>query len=147
VQSVIDQYLGTVKPMHLDLVEPSKRYADIRRPAGRTQRGGHRPAHEPDPEPDGAMSTAAPRGEAAVPRPHWRGAAAVFVLLAVVHTWPLATSPGALSRHDNADAQLNVHPLRYGNEAADTIARLARHPDFELLAVAAKSGIRLYRLR
>ena len=29
LQSVIDQYLGTVKPMHLEFVEPSKRYADI----------------------------------------------------------------------------------------------------------------------
>ncbi len=29
VQSVIDQYLATVKPMHLEFVEPSKRYADI----------------------------------------------------------------------------------------------------------------------
>ena len=34
VQSVIDQYLGTVKPMHLDFVEPSKRYADIIIPLG-----------------------------------------------------------------------------------------------------------------
>lgn len=34
VQSVIDQYLGTVKPMHLDFVEPSKRYADVIVPLG-----------------------------------------------------------------------------------------------------------------
>ena len=34
VQSVIDQYLSTVKPMHLDFVEPSKRYADIIVPQG-----------------------------------------------------------------------------------------------------------------
>jgi uridine kinase len=34
VSSVIDQYLGTVKPMHLDFVEPSKRYADIIIPLG-----------------------------------------------------------------------------------------------------------------
>ena len=34
VPSVIDQYLGTVKPMHLDFVEPSKRYADIIVPQG-----------------------------------------------------------------------------------------------------------------
>ncbi|MDP1568797.1 MAG: uridine kinase [Vicinamibacterales bacterium] len=32
--SVIDQYEGTVKPMHLDFVEPSKRYADIIIPQG-----------------------------------------------------------------------------------------------------------------
>lgn len=29
------------------------------------------------------------------------------LLLAVVHTWPLATAPGTLSRNDNADAELN----------------------------------------
>jgi uridine kinase len=34
VQSVIDQYLSTVKPMHLDFVEPSKRYADVIVPQG-----------------------------------------------------------------------------------------------------------------
>jgi uridine kinase len=38
VQSVIDQYLATVKPMHLEFVEPSKRYADIIVP-----QGGHNP--------------------------------------------------------------------------------------------------------
>lgn len=34
VQSVIDQYLATVRPMHLEFVEPSKRYADIIVPEG-----------------------------------------------------------------------------------------------------------------
>lgn len=34
VSSVIEQYLGTVKPMHLEFVEPSKRYADIILPQG-----------------------------------------------------------------------------------------------------------------
>ena len=34
VQSVIDQYLKTVRPMHLEFVEPSKRYADIIIPRG-----------------------------------------------------------------------------------------------------------------
>jgi uridine kinase len=34
VQSVIEQYLSTVKPMHLEFVEPSKRYADIIIPQG-----------------------------------------------------------------------------------------------------------------
>jgi uridine kinase len=38
VQSVIEQYLSTVKPMHFDFVEPSKRYADIIVP-----QGGHNP--------------------------------------------------------------------------------------------------------
>ena len=34
VQSVIEQYLGSVKPMHLEFVEPSKRYADVIIPQG-----------------------------------------------------------------------------------------------------------------
>jgi uridine kinase len=34
VQSVIDQYLETVRPMHLEFVESSKRYADIIVPEG-----------------------------------------------------------------------------------------------------------------
>lgn len=34
LQSVIDQYLATVKPMHEQFVEPSKRYADIVVPSG-----------------------------------------------------------------------------------------------------------------
>jgi len=34
VQSVITQYLETVRPMHLEFVEPSKRYADIIIPEG-----------------------------------------------------------------------------------------------------------------
>jgi len=32
--SVIDQYMGTVRPMHLEFVEPSKRYADVIIPIG-----------------------------------------------------------------------------------------------------------------
>jgi hypothetical protein len=35
-------------------------------------------------------------------------AAGVLAVLAVVHTWPLATAPATLSRFDNADAQLNA---------------------------------------
>lgn len=34
VQSVIEQYLNTVRPMHLEFVEPTKRYADIIVPRG-----------------------------------------------------------------------------------------------------------------
>lgn len=34
MESVVDQYLATVKPMHLDFVEPSKRYADVIVPQG-----------------------------------------------------------------------------------------------------------------
>lgn len=34
MDAVIDQYLGTVKPMHFDFVEPTKRYADLIIPVG-----------------------------------------------------------------------------------------------------------------
>jgi uridine kinase len=34
LQSVIEQYLSTVRPMHLEFVEPSKRYADLIIPEG-----------------------------------------------------------------------------------------------------------------
>jgi uridine kinase len=34
VGSIIEQYLGTVRPMHLKFVEPSKRYADVIIPQG-----------------------------------------------------------------------------------------------------------------
>ena len=34
VESVIRQYLTTVRPMHLEFVEPSKRYADVVIPEG-----------------------------------------------------------------------------------------------------------------
>ena len=34
VESVIHQYLETVRPMHLEFVEPSKRYADVIIPEG-----------------------------------------------------------------------------------------------------------------
>lgn len=34
VESVIEQYLNTVRPMHMEFVEPSKRYADIIIPIG-----------------------------------------------------------------------------------------------------------------
>ncbi len=34
VSSIVEQYLATVRPMHLDFVEPSKRYADIIIPRG-----------------------------------------------------------------------------------------------------------------
>jgi uridine kinase len=34
VESVIERYLNTVRPMHLEFVEPSKRYADVIIPEG-----------------------------------------------------------------------------------------------------------------
>ena len=40
MESVITQYLTTVRPMHLEFVEPSKRYADIILPVGGENRIG-----------------------------------------------------------------------------------------------------------
>lgn len=34
IESVMDQYIGTVKPMHLEFVEPSKHWADVIIPRG-----------------------------------------------------------------------------------------------------------------
>jgi len=34
IDSVIEQYTGTVRPMHMQFVEPSKRYADVIIPEG-----------------------------------------------------------------------------------------------------------------
>jgi hypothetical protein len=42
-----------------------------------------------------------------------RAALAVCLLLAVIHTWPLATAPGTLARNDNADAELNEFVLAW----------------------------------
>jgi hypothetical protein len=39
--------------------------------------------------------------------PGWFVPALLCVVLAILHTWPLATAPGVLSRNDNGDAQLN----------------------------------------
>jgi hypothetical protein len=45
----------------------------------------------------------------AAPAPAREGLAvlALFIALTILHTWPLAGSPGSLSRHDNGDAMLN----------------------------------------
>jgi len=40
-------------------------------------------------------------------RSTWMTTAGICLLLAVLHTWPLATAPGTLSRNDNGDACLN----------------------------------------
>jgi uridine kinase len=40
VESVIEQYLATVRPMHMQFVEPSKRYADVIIPEGGYNRVG-----------------------------------------------------------------------------------------------------------
>lgn len=47
----------------------------------------------------------------------WMGpglvALATFILLAVLHTWPLATNPAHLSRNDNADTLLNTWAIAW----------------------------------
>src|SRR5262245_46167658 len=40
-------------------------------------------------------------------RSGWRATAGLCLLLAIAHTWPLATAPGTLSRNDNGDTLLN----------------------------------------
>ncbi len=40
IESVMNQYVTTVKPMHLEFVEPSKRYADIIIPRGKENKVG-----------------------------------------------------------------------------------------------------------
>jgi len=55
-------------------------------------------------------TTAAPRPFVRPHRPHLLALAA-FVLLAVVHTWPLASRPGYYSRVDNGDYLLNAWVL------------------------------------
>ena len=43
------QYLESVRPMHLEFVEPSKRYADLIMPEGGGERGGPRGGPGPRP--------------------------------------------------------------------------------------------------
>ena len=38
---------------------------------------------------------------------------ALFVVLAIAHTWPLATAPGTLSRNDNDDTKLHEWTLAW----------------------------------
>jgi hypothetical protein len=49
---------------------------------------------------------------------------AVFVALAMAHTWPLALAPGTLARIDNADTQLNAWILAW---VPHQLARDPRH--------------------
>ena len=45
--SVLEQYFAFVRPMHLEFVEPSKRYADLIIPGGlQPRRGGDRDRHD-----------------------------------------------------------------------------------------------------
>ncbi|HYT74058.1 MAG TPA: hypothetical protein VEL79_04855 [Vicinamibacterales bacterium] len=52
------------------------------------------------------------------------GAFGICVLLAVIHTWPLALHPGTYSRNDNADTQLNEWILAW---VAHELPRDPRH--------------------
>jgi len=47
------------------------------------------------------------RDRPASPKPRRRRGLAICLLLAILHTWPLALHPGRSSRNDNADTQLN----------------------------------------
>ena len=61
--------------------------------------------------------------------------------------WYFPDDAAVAAMREAGVTHVTVHPRRYGGEAAETIARLARHPDLELIAVSAERGIRLYRLR
>jgi hypothetical protein len=54
----------------------------------------------------------------------WILPAILCAALATVHTWPLATAPGVLSRNDNGDAQLNEWILAW---IAHTLPRAPLH--------------------
>jgi hypothetical protein len=71
--------------------------------------GGSRPGSAP----------AAPRPFVRRHRPHLLALAA-FVLLAVIHTWPLASRPGYYSRVDNGDYLLNAWVLDWVATALPT---------------------------
>ena len=49
---------------------------------------------------------------------------AIFVLLAIIHTWPLAADPAHLSRNDNGDALLNTWAIAW---VAHQLPRDPRH--------------------
>src|SRR5215212_2660762 len=51
-----------------------------------------------------------------------RTALAIYALLAVLHTWPLASNPAHLSRVDNADYVLNSWAISW------VAHQLVRHP-------------------
>jgi len=57
-------------------------------------------------------ATASVRGRGRRWHPHV-AALGVFVLLAIVHTWPLAADPGHRSRNDNADTLLNTWTIAW----------------------------------
>jgi hypothetical protein len=67
------------------------------------------------------------------------GAAALCLLLAILHTWPLVTDPGRLSRNDNADTQLNEWAMAWiAHQLPRAPARLFDanifHPERDTLA-------------
>ncbi|WP_244464342.1 hypothetical protein, partial [Bradyrhizobium japonicum] len=49
LDSVVNQYLSVVRPMHLQFIEPTKRYADVIVPEG-GQSGGTRPVVDENPQ-------------------------------------------------------------------------------------------------
>ncbi len=76
-------------------------------------------AQQPWPSPDASSPEPAPRPHATAQR---LVALAVFVLLAVAHTWPLASNPAHLSRNDNGDTVLNTWAIAW------VAHELPRHP-------------------
>jgi hypothetical protein len=61
--------------------------------------------------------------------------------------WYFPEEHAIKAMRDAGVTHFTVHPQRFGNEAAETLALLARRPDIELLAINAGRGTRLYRFR
>lgn len=61
--------------------------------------------------------------------------------------WYFPNEEAIKAMRDAGVTHVTVHPHRFGSEAARTLERLSSRPDFELLAIGARNGIRLYRLR
>ena len=61
--------------------------------------------------------------------------------------WYFPEEHAIKAMRDAGVTHFTVHPQRFGHEAAETIALLARRPDIELLAIGAGRGTRLYKFR
>ena len=61
--------------------------------------------------------------------------------------WYFPEEHAIKAMRDAGVTHFTVHPQRFGHQAAETIALLARRPDIELLAIGAGRGTRLYKFR
>jgi hypothetical protein len=61
--------------------------------------------------------------------------------------WYFPQDHAIKAMRDAGVTHFTVHPRRFGSKADETIAKLARRPDVELLAISAGGGPLLYRFR